>query len=48
MAAAGILFFREPPSWQRIAGIAFCSHRFVFAAQIKSELNMISAGLPGI
>jgi bacterial/archaeal transporter family protein len=23
MAVAGILFFREPPSWQRIAGIAF-------------------------
>src|SRR5438309_7638790 len=23
MAIAGILFFREPPSWQRIAGIAF-------------------------
>ena len=23
MAAAGILFFREPPSWQRIVGIAF-------------------------
>ena len=23
MAVAGILFFREPPSWQRIVGIAF-------------------------
>ena len=23
MAVAGVLFFREPPSWQRIAGIAF-------------------------
>ena len=23
MAIAGILFFREPPSWQRIAGISF-------------------------
>jgi len=23
MALAGILFFREPPSWQRIVGIAF-------------------------
>ncbi len=23
MAIAGILFFREPPSWQRIAGVAF-------------------------
>ena len=23
MAVAGILFFREPPSWQRFAGIAF-------------------------
>jgi transporter family protein len=23
MAVAGILFFREPPSWQRIIGIAF-------------------------
>jgi len=23
MAVAGILFFREPPFWQRIAGIAF-------------------------
>jgi transporter family protein len=23
MAIAGILFFREPPSWQRIVGIAF-------------------------
>jgi transporter family protein len=23
MAIAGILFFHEPPSWQRIAGIAF-------------------------
>jgi transporter family protein len=23
MAIAGILFFREPPSWQRIAGIVF-------------------------
>jgi transporter family protein len=23
MAIAGILFFREPPSWQRILGIAF-------------------------
>ena len=23
MAFAGILFFREPPSWQRIVGIAF-------------------------
>ena len=23
MAIAGILFFREPPSWQRVVGIAF-------------------------
>ena len=23
MAIAGILFFREPPSWQRIVGVAF-------------------------
>jgi len=23
MAVAGILFFHEPPSWQRIVGIAF-------------------------
>ena len=23
MAVAGILFFREPPSWQRLVGIAF-------------------------
>jgi bacterial/archaeal transporter family protein len=23
MAIVGILFFREPPSWQRIAGVAF-------------------------
>jgi transporter family protein len=23
MAVAGVLFFREPPSWQRIVGIAF-------------------------
>lgn len=23
MAVAGILFFREPPSWQRIAGVSF-------------------------
>src|SRR5437763_17160780 len=23
MAIAGVLFFREPPSWQRIVGIAF-------------------------
>jgi bacterial/archaeal transporter family protein len=23
MAIAGILFFREPPSWQRLIGIAF-------------------------
>lgn len=23
MAMAGILFFREPPSWQRIVGVAF-------------------------
>jgi bacterial/archaeal transporter family protein len=23
MAIAGILFFREPPSWQRITGVAF-------------------------
>ena len=23
MAVAGILFFREPPSWQRLAGVAF-------------------------
>jgi len=23
MAVAGILFFREPPSWQRIVGVAF-------------------------
>jgi transporter family protein len=23
MAIAGILFFREPPSWQRILGVAF-------------------------
>jgi bacterial/archaeal transporter family protein len=23
VAVAGILFFREPPSWQRIVGIAF-------------------------
>ena len=23
MAIAGILFFREPPSWQRIIGVAF-------------------------
>jgi transporter family protein len=23
MAVAGILFFREPPSWQRVVGIAF-------------------------
>jgi transporter family protein len=23
MAIAGILFFREPPSWQRIAGVVF-------------------------
>lgn len=23
MASAGVFFFREPPSWQRIAGVAF-------------------------
>ena len=23
MAVAGILFFHEPPSWQRLAGVAF-------------------------
>jgi len=23
MAIAGMLFFREPPSWQRLLGVAF-------------------------
>ena len=40
MAVAGILFFREPPSWQRIVGIAFARHRFVFAEQIESRLTI--------
>jgi bacterial/archaeal transporter family protein len=29
MAIVGILFFREPPSWQRIAGVALALHKHV-------------------
>ena len=47
MAIAGILFFREAPSWQRIAGIAFAIIGFVFAAQIVSEATKLR-GLRGI
>ena len=35
MAVAGILFFHEAPSWQRIVGDCVCDHWFVFAAALE-------------
>jgi hypothetical protein len=35
MAIAGILFFHEAPSWQRLVGVAFAICWVVFPAQIE-------------
>jgi transporter family protein len=37
MAIAGILFFREAPSWQRIVGVAFAIIGLFLLRQIVSE-----------